>query len=109
MKRLPLILALALSVTACKTTASRTEPSAPQPPVAPKIPHVTKIHGDRLVDNYFWLRKKNDPRVLAYLRAEDAYSEWFMKPTQPLHDALYKEMLGRIQETDTSVPYRDGQ
>jgi oligopeptidase B len=79
-----------------------------KPPVAKKVPHVTTIHGERLVDNYFWLRQKDSPAVLAYLKAEDAFTEAFMKPTQPLQDALYKEMLGHIQETDKSVAHRDG-
>jgi oligopeptidase B len=89
----------------CQTTPPQT---VTRPPVAKKIPHVTTIHGERIVDNYYWLRKKNSPAVLAYLKAEDAYTDWFMKPTQPLQNALYDEMIGRIQETDTSVPYRDG-
>ncbi len=98
---LPVLLVLA----GCQTT-----PPLPvsQPPVAPKIPHVTKIHGERRVDDYFWLRRRDDPRVLAYLKAEDAYTDWFMRPTQPLQEALYREMLGHIQETDTSVAHRDG-
>src|ERR1043166_9154944 len=99
MKRQHFLLAFVLCVSACQTGG---------PPVARKIPHVTKIHRDRLVDNYYWLRQKDSPAVLAYLKAEDAYTDWFMKPTQPLRDALYKEMLGHIQETDQSVPYRDG-
>ena len=107
MKQWTFPLALALGVAACTTPAPR--PSATTPPVARKIPHVTKIHGDKLVDNYFWLRKKTDPRVLDYLQAEDAYTDWFMKPTLPLQDALYREMLARVQETDQSVPYRDGE
>jgi oligopeptidase B len=94
-----------LILAGCQTT-----PPAPVtlPPVAKKIPHVTTIHGDRLVDNYYWLRQRNSPAVLAYLKAENAYTTWFMRPTLPLQEALYKEMLGHIQETDTSVSYRDG-
>ena len=72
------------------------------------MPHVTTIQGERLVDNYFWLRQKTSPAVMAYLQAEDAYTDWFMGPTKPLQETLYKEMLGRVQETDQSVPYRDG-
>jgi oligopeptidase B len=100
------IIALTIALAGgCKTVPPQT---VTQPPIAKKIPHVTTIHGERLVDNYYWLRKKGSLAVLAYLKVEDAYTDWFMKPTQPLQDALYKEMLGRIQETDTSVPYRDG-
>jgi oligopeptidase B len=104
LKHARLILA-AFLLAGCRTTP--TQPIT-QPPVAKKVTHVTTIHGERLVDNYYWLRKKGSTAVLAYLKAEDAYTEWFMKPTQPLQDALYTQMLDRIQETDTSVPYRDG-
>jgi oligopeptidase B len=77
------------------------------PPVAKKVPKVDVIHGDRRVDDYFWLREKSNPEVAAYLEAENAYTDAVMKPTEAFQEALYKEMLGRIQETDLSVPYRD--
>jgi len=77
------------------------------PPVARKVPRVDLVHGDRRVDDYFWMRNKANPEVAAYLEAENAYADAVMKPTEPFQDALYKEMLGRIQETDLSVPYRD--
>jgi len=78
------------------------------PPVAAVKPHITVTHGDTLHDNYFWMREKDNPEVVNYLTAENAYAEGVMEPTRPLQDALYKEMLGRIQETDTNVPYRLG-
>jgi oligopeptidase B len=59
------------------------------------------------VDEYFWMRDKADPEVAAYLEAENAYADVVMKPTEPFQEALYKELLGRIQETDLSVPYRE--
>src|SRR5579862_1964651 len=99
---------LVVIVVGCRTVAPTNEQVASRPPVAKKVPHVTTIHGEQLVDNYFWLRKKNDPAVLAYLQSEDAYTDWFMGPTKPLQETLYKEMLGRVQEADQSVPYRDG-
>ncbi len=99
------LILVALTLAGCKTAPPQ---SVAQPPVAKKIPHVTTIHGDRLVDNYYWLRQKDSPTVLAYLKAENAYTDFVMKPTQLLQDALYKEMLGHIQETDRSVAYRDG-
>ncbi|PYV07366.1 MAG: oligopeptidase B, partial [Acidobacteria bacterium] len=82
--------------------------SLPQPPVAKKVPRETVLHGERRVDDYFWLREKSNPDVTAYLKAENAYTEAFMKPTAALQEALYKEMLGRIKQTDLSVPYRLG-
>ncbi len=81
---------------------------APQPPVAKKIPKETKIHGDTLVDNYFWLRERENLEVKAYLMAENAYADAIMSPTIPLQEALYKEVLSHIKETDLGVPYRDG-
>jgi oligopeptidase B len=86
-----------------------TNPShLPPPPVAPRIPRVDEIHGDRRRDDYAWLRDKDAPEVLAYLRAENAYTDAAMKPTEPLQEALYGEMLARIKEDDQSVPYRRG-
>jgi len=83
--------------------------ASPQPPVAQKIPKVDVIHSDRRVDNYFWLREKSNPEVKAYLDAENAYTDAVMKPTEGLQEALYKEMVGHIKETDLSVPFpRDG-
>ena len=80
-----------------------------QPPVAQKLPEVDVVHGDRRVDNYFWLREKSNPEVKAYLEAENAYTDAVMKPTEGLQEALYKEMVGHIKETDLSVPFlRDG-
>jgi oligopeptidase B len=83
-------------------------PAVPAPPVAPKAPKVDVLHGDRRVDDYFWLRDKTNPAVAAYLEAENAYTDAVMKPTAALRETLYKEMLARIKETDESVPYRKG-
>ncbi|HEV7396922.1 MAG TPA: S9 family peptidase [Pyrinomonadaceae bacterium] len=79
----------------------------PQPPMAEKKPKTTKIHGETLVDDYFWLREKENPQVMEHLKAEDAYTEAVMKPTEPLQEKLYKEMLSHIKQTDTNVPYRE--
>ncbi|KPK14221.1 MAG: hypothetical protein AMJ62_13720 [Myxococcales bacterium SG8_38] len=66
------------------------------------------MHGDTRVDDYFWLRDKESPEVMAYLRAENDYSETIMKPTIGLQNVLFDEIVGRIQETDQSAPYRKG-
>jgi oligopeptidase B len=80
----------------------------PAPPVAKRVPKVTDINGHKLVDNYFWLRDKQNPEVKAYLEAENAYTDAVLKPTAPLQKKLYDEMLGRIKETDVDVPYKEG-
>ena len=79
-----------------------------KPPMAEKKSKTTDIHGEQLLDDYFWLREKNNPAVLAHLKAEDAYAEQVMKPTAALQEKLYKEMLSHIKQTDTNVPYRWG-
>ena len=82
-----------------------------KPPVAKKVPKVLKIHGYEITDNYAWLRDRNDkkdPAVLDYLNAENAYTETFMGRHKGFADELYKEMLGRIKQTDLSVPYKLG-
>jgi oligopeptidase B len=82
--------------------------SAPAPPAARRIPRIDTVHGDRRADDYFWLRGKDDPEVMAYLRAENAHTEAVMKPSSALVDTLYAEMLARIKEDDQTVPYRRG-
>ncbi len=98
----PLAAALAAPVILAQSGAS-------QPPVAKKLPHVTDIHGYKLTDDYFWLRQKSNPDVTAYLEAENAHTEDVMKPTKALQETLYKEMLGRIKQTDLTVPSRIGE
>jgi protease II len=68
------------------------------------VEHV--IHGDRRVDYYAWMRDRKDPRVSEYLEAENAYADAEMKTTEGFQEKLYQEMLGRILQTDLSVPYR---
>ena len=82
--------------------------AAATPPIAAQRPYVHSLHGDDRPDPYFWLRDREDPEVMAYLKAENAYTEAMMQHTEPLQTALYDEMLSRIQETDLSVPYRKG-
>jgi oligopeptidase B len=80
-----------------------------KPPVAKVDPKTTTLHGDTLVDNYHWLRDKGNPDVIKHLEAENAYTAARMKHTEALQETLYKEMLGRIKESDSAVPYlKDG-
>ncbi len=78
----------------------------PKPPVARREPVEHVLHGDRRVDHYAWLRHKENPEVIDYLKAENAYTHAVLKPTEAFQEKLYQEMLGRIQQTDLSVPYR---
>ncbi|MGD2139737.1 MAG: S9 family peptidase [Burkholderiales bacterium] len=79
------------------------------PPVAPKRPYEKHVHGKRLSDDYHWLQDKKSADVRKYLNAENAYTKAMMKPSEGLQKKLYREMLARIKETDTEVPFRDGE
>lgn len=78
------------------------------PPVAATHPVETKIHGRTLTDDYAWLREKENPEVIAYLEAENAYTDAVTAPEESLRKTLYGEMLSHIKETDVSVPFREG-
>lgn len=77
-------------------------------PTAPTAEHREDRHGATVIDNYFWLREKTNPKTIEYLQAENAYTEEHTKQLKPFQDALYKEMLGRIKQTDLTVPVRRG-
>ena len=77
-------------------------------PLAPKHPQEITQHGLTRVDNYFWMRYKEDPEVLKYLHAEQDYLEEIMGHTKPLQATLFQEMKGRIKEDDASAPEKDG-
>jgi oligopeptidase B len=86
-------------------SASLAQTQLPEP-VAKKIPHEMTIHGDKRIDNYFWMKDKKNPVVIKYLKAENAYTAQMTKETKPLQESLYKEMRGRIKEADKSYPYK---
>ena len=77
---------------------------SPEPPFAPQRPRILEAHGDRRVDPYYWLRERDNPEVLRYLEAENSYADAVMAPTLGLQERLYAEIVGRVQETDTSAP-----
>lgn len=79
------------------------------PPVAKTVPHRRTHHGDTFIDNYEWLRVKDDPEVIAYLEAENAYTDQQTAGLEPLRGKIFDEIKSRTQETDLSVPTRMGQ
>ncbi|HEX3120967.1 MAG TPA: hypothetical protein VHP80_17850, partial [Candidatus Acidoferrum sp.] len=93
-----------------EANANTATPVAAQPPttapVARQHPVEHVIHDDKRIDPYAWLHDKHNPEVLAYLNAENAYTDSVLAGTEALQEKLYQEMLGRIQQTDLSVPYR---
>ena len=79
-----------------------------QPPAAQRVPHERTHHGDTFVDDYEWLRDKESPDTLAYLEAENAWTEARTAHLAGLRETIYGEIKARTQETDLSVPSRIG-
>ena len=77
-------------------------------PVAQVIPERLEAHGHTRVDNYYWLNQRENPEVIAYLEAENAYTDARMAHTEELQKELFDEIKGRIRQTDLSVPVKDG-
>lgn len=88
--------------------AQEAQVKAPAPPAAQVVPTQLEKHGHVRVDDYYWLNRRDDPAVIAYLEAENAYTEAVMAHTKDLQAALFEEIKGRIKQTDLSVPYREG-
>jgi len=76
------------------------------PPKAPKIPKELTVHGHTRIDDYFWLNDRENKDVISYLEQENAYTGKMLGHTKDFQDQLFKEMVGRIKQTDLSVPYR---
>jgi oligopeptidase B len=92
---------------ACATRKPEGRPEVDRkPPVATITPQKLEIHGDVRVDNYYWLKDRENPAVIAYLEAENEYTEAVMAHTQGLQENLYREIVGRIKQDDDSVPYK---
>ncbi|MFN3850803.1 MAG: S9 family peptidase [Spirosomataceae bacterium] len=104
-------LMLGLGLFSCKNdsktemTTPKTQDDFPKPPVAEIIPQEFSEHGNKRIDNYYWLRDKENPKVIEYIKAENAYCDTAMAHTKAFQDKLFAEMKGRIKEEDQSVPY----
>ena len=85
---------------------AKTQDASTAPPLAAVRPVELEKHGDVRVDDYYWLRERDDPDVIAYLEAENAYTAAQMAHTEALQERLFEEIKGRIVEDDESVPYR---
>ena len=93
------LVALCLPSGACK------RPDRSSPPVAKKIPHSLSANGSERVDDYYWMKERNNPEVIAYLKAENAYTTSTLAHTEALQTELFDEIVGRIKQDDESVPY----
>ncbi|UCE41487.1 MAG: S9 family peptidase [Candidatus Aminicenantes bacterium] len=105
---LPITLFLILSSPGCKKGEEAKKPSETiEPPVAKIIPKELTAHGHTRIDNYYWLNQRDNPEVIAYLEAENAYKDAVMAHTTDFQENLFNEIVGRIKQTDMSVPYKD--
>ncbi|MEE2778585.1 MAG: S9 family peptidase [Acidobacteriota bacterium] len=97
------------SLMACSTTDTSSpapDASTAQPPVARVQSRTLETHGHQRVDDYYWLRERDDPEVIGYLEAENEYLESVTAPWSTLRKSLLEEMLGRIERDDSTVPLR---
>ena len=85
-----------------------TEQTSPTPPIAKQVPAERTQHGDTVIDPYAWLADPKDPEVIAYLEAENAYTEASTTGLAELRSSIFDEIKARTQETDLSVPVRKG-
>lgn len=103
MRTLALTLLASLALAGCSP-----EVHTPEAPVAAKKPVTLELHGDERIDNYYWLRERENPEVIAWLEAENAFTEEAMRPFSGLRSILFEEIKARIQPDESSVPYRRG-
>ncbi|MEE8192902.1 MAG: S9 family peptidase [Gemmatimonadales bacterium] len=101
-----LLLTTGMFITSIPAALAAQAQQDPTPPVAKVVPQELVTHGHVRVDDYFWLREREDPEVIAYLEAENAYTDALTAHTKVFQDALFEEMKARIDETDESVPYK---
>ncbi len=104
-RRISASLAWLLSTLIVMPVLAQLDPKAAAPPAAEKKPKIVGLHGDKLTDDYFWLREKENPKVIDHLKAENAYTGAVMAPYQRFEQSLYSEILGRIKQTDETAPY----
>ena len=78
----------------------------PGQPKAKKVKKELTAHGHTRVDNYYWLNDREDLEVISYLDEENAYTETVLKHTEEFQESLFDEIVGRIKQTDESVPYK---
>ncbi|NUQ35290.1 MAG: S9 family peptidase [Planctomycetaceae bacterium] len=92
------LLALFFVLAACSISA----------PVAEKIPHDVTLCNDKRIDEYYWMRERDNPKVIAHLEAENAYTKAMIAHTDKLREEMFQEMKARVKETDLSVPVFHG-
>lgn len=103
-----IVLNILLTLSISMSFAQKMNNNNIQSPVAKKIPHEMKLHGDTRVDNYYWMKEREDKAVIDHLNAENSYLDKVMELIKDFQEKLFEEMKARIKEQDESVPYKDG-
>jgi len=107
MRHIGALIAIGLSTLFVGQSPSRAE-KTPAPPKAEITPQRLEKHGDLRIDNYYWLRDRENPEVISYLEAENTYTDAMTTETKHLEESLFEEIKGRIKQTDVSVPAKEG-
>lgn len=102
----PLLLS-AILLTGCSLNHVKHQSAYPDPPHPPKIDRELTIHGQTRIDSYYWLNERDNPAVLDYLKAENRYLDTVMGDTKNQQEQIFNELVGRIRQDDSSVPYLD--
>ena len=102
-----LVFGISLLAGAGRETRGHEPSGKPNPPKAAVIPKKLEKFGRTRVDDYYWLKDRTDPKVIAYLEAENAYTDDLMSHTKVLQKRLYDEIVGRIKQADSTAPVFD--
>lgn len=102
-----LIVVITIAMSNCQPETGKKQSQFREPPHPEKRPFELTEHGHTRVDNYYWLNQRDNPEVIQYLEAENAYLDEVMADTKDLQESLYNEIIGRIKQDDKSVPYLD--
>jgi len=107
MKQRDLSLLILILIFINNCTNQKVEKNMAAPPIADKISKKLTIHNHSRIDNYYWMNQREDPNVINYLKLENEYTNSMLEHTSGFQETLFNEIVGRIKQTDKSVPYKD--
>jgi len=103
-----IVFLIAFVLSGCQIAENPSPSPLPAPPVARRAAEKLVAHGHERIDEYYWLKERNDPEVIAYLEAENRYTDAVMAHTGELRKSLFEEIKGRVKQNDASVPFKKG-
>ncbi len=102
------VLTVLIPIVACQIREREGEGKSISRPMVQSIPKKLVAHGHTRIDPYYWLRRRDDKEVVAYLEAENEHAREILAHARGLEDTLFEEIKGRIKQTDSTAPHRDG-